>query len=142
MRLQGKRKEVIIEARTWLGTSFGPGAVKGVSTSCVGFIVETLANVGLFDSADAVRPFLGFIAPMTRFAMIDELNKHFKNRTPYGQQLPGDLMLFHFGDGPKHLAFVSEYGNIIHAHASYRKVVEHLRPKLWRPIMIYRLPGE
>ncbi len=142
MLLRGKRKEVITEARTWLGTPFGPGAVKGISTSCVGFIVETLDTVGLFKSADAIRPYLGFISPMSRLAIVEGLNKHFPNRTPYGEQLPGDIMLFHFGDGPKHVAFVSESGNIIHSHASYRKVVEHIRPRDWRPIMIYRLPGE
>ncbi len=139
MIVNEKRKEVIVEARTWLKTPFGPGAVKGISCSCVGLIVECLDFVNLFDSADRIRPFLGFTIPMSRYIMIEELNKCFPNRVTYGSQLPGDIALFHLGDGPKHVAFISEYGNIIHSHAGYGKVVEHLCPKDWKIIMMYRL---
>ena len=142
MIVNKKRKELIMEARTWLKTPFGPGAVKGISCSCVGLIVECLDTVKLFDSANKIRPFLGFVVPMSRLIMIEELNKHFPNRVTYGKQLPGDIILFHDGNGPKHVAFISESGSIIHSHASYRKVVEHIIPKNWRIIMIYRLPGE
>ncbi len=141
MIVNKKRKELIMEARTWLKTPFGPGAVKGISCSCVGLIVECLDTVKLFDSADKIRPFLGFTVPMSRLIMIEELNKFFPDRVKHGSQLPGDIALFYSGDGPKHVAFISESDSIIHSHFTYGKVVEHLRPKDWRMIMIYRLPG-
>lgn len=142
MLLTPKRKAVVAEARTWIGTRFGPGAVKGKSCSCVGLIVEVLSVCGLFEEADAVRPFLGYTVPMHRYAMIEGLNKHFPNRTNITRVLPGDFILFQLRTGPKHVAFASESGSIIHSHANYGKVVEHIRPKGWVPVMVYRLPGE
>jgi len=142
MPLVGKRKEIIDEARTWLGTPFGPGYVKGVSVHCLGLVVGVLENCGLPEPANRFRPFMGHVVPIEKHVMITELNDFFPERSPHNYRIPGDIMLFNFGNGPKHCAFVSTNGCIIHSHNIHGKCVEHLLPPSWRPVVIYRLPIE
>ena len=142
MILTPKRREVLAEARSWIGTKFGPGAVKGKSCSCVGLIVEVLTICDLSKEANGLRPFIGQTEVKHRYQIIQELNKCFSNRTDITQALTGDFILFQLNDGPKHVAFAGESGTIIHSHADQGRVVEHLIPKGWVSIMVYRLPGE
>ncbi len=143
MKLTPKRKEVIAEARSWIGTKFGPGSIKGVNCSCVSLIIEVLSNCGFSKDVEGLRkPFLGLIRPTHYYQLLQEFNKCFPNRTNITQVLPGDFIIFQTYEGPKHVAFASESGNIIHSHADYGKVVEHLRLKAWTPVMVYKLPGE
>jgi len=133
------RAEIVAEARTWLGTPWVPaGACKGVGANCLGFLAGVSRNVGLAALAAAFDPYRGFAAPPEPRALLLGLRRHLVP-IPRDAAAPGDLLLFDFGEGMRHVAMLSAPATIIHAHQSKGRVVEHRL--IWMPHSAYRIAG-
>jgi NlpC/P60 family putative phage cell wall peptidase len=133
------RKDVIAEARSWIGTPWvASGAAKGVGANCLGFLAGVARNVGLGTLADAFVPYGGFALPPKPADLLRGLRRHLV-RAPGAQARPADLLLFDLGDGLRHVAMLTAPQTIIHAYQSKGRVVEHRM--IWTAHSAYRIPG-
>lgn len=133
------RKDVITEARSWIGTPWvASGAAKGVGANCLGFFAGVARNVGLDTLADAFVPYGGFALPPKPTDLLRGLCRNLV-RTPWPQARPADLLLFDLGDGLRHVAMLTAPQTIIHAYQSKGRVVEHRL--IWTAHSAYLIPG-
>jgi NlpC/P60 family putative phage cell wall peptidase len=133
-----KRQTIIDAARTYLGTRFKhQGRIKGAGIDCVGLVLCVGIDVGL----DLPR-YLDYSRHPDGKTLQDRLETHMQ-RIPEADALPGDVLLFRGKSQPQHVGIISAPGYMVHAHLSYRKVVEHRIDATWRALIIrpYRYPG-
>lgn len=134
---------MVVEARSWVGTSFQhQGRVKGSAyfpggCDCLGlvmgvarcFSLKTIAGQDLcqFDQTDYAK------APHSS-DLISALMLHLQ---PIHIRViqPADVILLKVGDNPQHLAFIGDYFagglSIIHAYAPVGRVTEHRLDTTW-----------
>jgi NlpC/P60 family putative phage cell wall peptidase len=131
-------KDIVAQARTWLGTPFHHQArLKGKGCDCLGLIVGVVDELDLKDKSGV------------RLASYDEVTY---SREPNGAYLmqkltgllaevpvaearAGDLALFKVQENPQHLAILSDYEGgmgMIHSFAPSRRVVEHRLDDDWK----------
>jgi NlpC/P60 family putative phage cell wall peptidase len=133
------RRDIVIEARRWIGTPWVPaGSELGVGANCLGFMAGVARNLGLSDLAEAFMPYRGHAAPPAPKTLLLGLRRHLR-RCPLAAALPGDVLLFDLGAGLRHVALLSMPGTIVHAHQAQGKVVE--QRLVWAPHSAYRIPG-
>ena len=133
-----KRQTIIDAARTYLGTRFKhQGRIKGAGIDCVGLVLCVGIDVGL----DLPR-YLDYSRHPDGKTLQDRLETHMQ-RIPEADALPGDVLLFRGKSQPQHVGIISAPGYMVHAHLSYRKVVEHRIDSSWQKLIVaaYRYPG-
>lgn len=140
VEINDKRRKLIEEARTWLGTPFKhQGRVKGKACDCIGLIVKTTQVV-------LNHPYHKHEVVYKKIPIVSELLKGcYKWMEPINldEALPGDVVLLKYENEPTHFGFITDKG-IIHSEAkSFRKVVEHGLDKIWkdRIVKVFRIPG-
>lgn len=135
-----RRQKIIDEARLWLGTPWGQGAVLGESVSCVGLGWAAIKAVGGYDKQlESVKPLLSNVIVRDQMSLIKNLNKFLKRKNPKDMK-PGDFLIFEAGGTPCHAAIYTEQNTIIHSHIRERKVVEHSIPPHWKLRGVWSLP--
>lgn len=148
-RTQFLKQRVLLEARTWVGTSFRhqgrakktfehPGGV-----DCIGLLVGVARELQLRDEAgkllhDYDMPNYSRIGIGER--LIETLEKHFYKTDSIA---PSNVLLFAFAGQPQHLGIIGEDKDgltLIHAYDSNGKVVEHGLSDKWlkRAIGVYQ----
>ena len=136
------RAQIVAEAREWMGTPFHHQArCKGAGVDCVGLVIGVCKKLKLtdFDHYTYSRIPDGQMMKATCEANMA--------RIPFAEIIPGDVILFHFGSHPQHLAIVGDHPHgglsIIHSYAPSKKVVEMSLSQEWidRIVACYRLPG-
>jgi len=122
------RKQIVDEARTWIGTPFQHQArVKGRGVDCIGVVqqVAQALSITKYDRSDYGRePANGELqkALNEHLIKIDTLEN-------------GCILLMKFINEPQHVAIYTDKNTIIHAYANVGKCVEHrLDPKWERRI--------
>ncbi len=122
------REQVIVEARTWLGTPFRhQGRLKGHGVDCIGFPWGVAKDLNLLQDIDLdspkVKPYLGYGKAPAPSKFLGALEEHLV-RIEFADVLIADIILFRGKLYPNHLAIVTDFG-IIHSSAERGKVVEH-----------------
>ena len=145
------RRDIVLEARSWVGTRFHhQAATKGVGCDCIGLVRGVGIALGLYPSNFVDLPEYQQFAGYGRDPAAGALEKGcsiFGVAIPVEQAGPGDVLLMHFGGDPRHVAFIGDYPggglSIIHAFALTRKVVESRLDEAWqsRIYAAYSLPG-
>lgn len=112
------REQIVAEARSWLGTPVKhQGQRKGVSADCKGLAVGVARALGMPEgdsiAASARRYSLGF----SGVALLEGLRQ---TLIEVPEPLPGDLLAILLGreTTPRHLAFATEPGWIVHAYGA------------------------
>ncbi len=155
------RKEIVREARSWLGTQFmHQGRVKRTTQhaggcDCIGLIAGIARDLKL--NSHMYQPNRQAFVPLAHFDTQDY------PRVPDGTRLkrtldgcciptnldqlkPADILLFKLTKQPQHVAMVSAFRHgrfdIIHAYMHAGKVVEHPLDARWltRIVSAYSLP--
>lgn len=109
-----KNLEVILEAKTWLGTPYHhQGRIKGIGVDCGMLLCEVYHAAGHIPFVDP-RPY----PPDWYMHQMDSkyLDWVREYAEPVSEPLPGDIALFHFGQCISHAAIVVEWPTIIHAY--------------------------
>ena len=134
-----KRRRIIEEARTWLGTPFKhQGRTKGRGCDCVGLLVESAKDIPGFRFKDDIS--YGH-QPHTS-TILNQTSKYLEKIT-LAEAQPGDIVLLYFERDPTHFGILTDKG-IIHAYAmGKREVVEHGFSKDWenRIVSVFKIPG-
>ena len=122
------RIDVVLEARTWIGTPFHhQGRKKSIGVDCVGVVIGVARELGFrhFDRAGYSR------IPGEEFQL--EVSRQLV-AIPFCELLPGDLLTFAFKSHPQHIAIVTETApvRILHSYLSARRCVEQLLDDIWR----------
>lgn len=131
------REQLILEARTWLGTPFHhQGRIKGVGVDCVGLVAETMRACGL-----PVTDRVGYSHQPDGLQLLTAMMDHAVPILTEEMQ-PGDVLLFRFNVEPQHVAFMTDIG-MIHSTAANRRCVEHCLDQVWmsRLVAVFRLKG-
>lgn len=129
------RQEIVIAARSFLGTRWHHQGRNRAGIDCIGLVVAVAHELGLLGELDT--PNYGRIPDgRTLRAGLDL----YLQPTPTYQT--GDVLLMRFETDPQHVGIVSDIG-IIHAYAQMRKVVEHRIDEVWRKRIVcaYSFPG-
>jgi NlpC/P60 family putative phage cell wall peptidase len=123
------RQDVVTKAREFLGTPFRHQArLKGVGIDCVGLMLCTAHELGMFHYENAVygrQPQNGMLVRILR-TILDEV--------PIDDLQIADVMVFWIrpeSKAPQHIAIRTDYG-MIHTYADVGKVVETTFGKKWR----------
>lgn len=121
MRSQVNRKDVITEARKWLGVRWRHQGRTRLGIDCAGLVILVGKALGVvdYDTTNYQRRTHG-----TSFLQHFRMNMEEKAIVDVR---PGDVLLFRDNQFPCHSTIVGEIGGaltIIHAHALLKKVLE------------------
>ncbi len=142
-------EQIIIQARTWLGTAYhhqgrlkksdhGPGGV-----DCLGLVVGVIAELGIQDGhgnplKDADE--LNYSMYPEGNRLITSISKHLES-VPLEERRIGDLLLFKTFQEPQHIGLLSEYpiggSGLIHCTSTAGKVVEQPLSATWIKMMTH-----
>lgn len=129
-------RDVIREARGWLGTPFHHQARrKGVGVDCAGLVIGVAHALGVseYDITGYGRePYKGLL---TR--EVDQQLARIESPEP------GAILLMRFAVEEQHLAILSNTDTLIHAYENAGRCVEHHFSDVWRARVVqsYVLPG-
>ncbi len=135
------RIDLIKNAKTWIDVPVRPSGSQRAGVNCLGLFVGIIREVGGFEEVvEEAEKHVGFKAPVTPGDFLRKLSvsKHLKLVHPTRLQM-GNFILLLTRDGPRHLAFLTEPGVILHASARKKKVVEHLLPDGWKVVAEFEL---
>lgn len=135
-------QDIVIQARTWLGTPFHHQArLKGKGCDCLGLIVGVVDELGLkdthgqplaaYDEVTYSREPDGAYLTQKLTALLEEV--------PFKKAQAGDLALFTVRDNPQHMALLTDYEGtlgMIHCYAQARRVVEHRLDDDWKSRLV------
>lgn len=120
------RRQIIAEARTWLGTPFHhQGRLKGVGVDCAGVVIGVAKVLNIVDVD---------ITGYSRLPSGDLLKKHLRENMieiDIADAKAGDVLLFSFDRDPQHVAFLTDVG-ILHAYMQVKKCIEHSFDDVWK----------
>ena len=136
------RRDIIAEARRWIGTRFIPKArVRGVGVDCWGLIVGVCESCGLgdVDHYDFLHGRMKTYPGDQRASLLADFFG-----PEHEESIPGDVCIFWMDPRtglPQHAAIQTEIG-IIHCHENAGEVVEHRLTETWmkRYLYSYSLP--
>ena len=123
-----KRTDIIIEARSWMGTPYRhQGRMKGIGADCAGIVIGIANALGL---AHCDRRGYSRL-PGTEFQL--EVSRQLVP-IPFQELLPGDLLTFAFRSHPQHIAIVTDIEplKILHSHFSAGRCIEQALDDAWR----------
>ncbi len=119
------RKDILIEARSWLKTPFHHQAsLKGVGADCGGMVKGVYAAMG----AEVSDVPINYARTPANNVIETVLNRR---ATKTNDPKPGDIILFTLLREPQHLGILTESGGVIHAYQNFEEVVEHSMDIRW-----------
>jgi NlpC/P60 family putative phage cell wall peptidase len=110
-----KRAEVVAEAMTWLGTKYHhQAAVKGAGADCARFPIAVYAACGVIEpiSPQYLRDWHIRSRDELYLAWIERLGVQIEE----SEVLPGDYVVWRFGNTFSHGGIITEYPMVIHAY--------------------------
>lgn len=129
--------EIVAGARGCIGTRFRPqGRTVGVGLDCIGVAIVAARAGGVRVADQADYDLRGDGAAALDAALV---RAGFR---AVAAAEAGDLMLFAPRAGLRHVAVACGGERVVHAHAGLRRVVEGPVDEAWRPIGVWRMPGE
>ena len=134
-------EQIIIEARSWLGTPFKhQGKLKNIGCDCIGFVTGVLENIGYDFSEHYISEYSQIPDGEKLKQKLDSVLKP-KNISELNA---GNIFLMSFNFLPQHVGFISELNGlkyIIHSYKNAGKVVEHHLNDFWHSkiISLYNL---
>ena len=124
------REQVVLEARTWLGTPFHhQGRLKNVGVDCIGIIICVANDLKLsdFKTTSYTRQPNG---DMLRALLAQELIE-----IPIEEIQPADIALFRFENEPQHVGFITDIG-LLHSYMQVKKCIETSLDEIWKSRMV------
>lgn len=141
------RAEVILEARSWIGTpEQHQQSLKGVACDCIGLVRGVGRSLGMPEAIafDNDARFKGYSRPPNPRVLLEACAIYLEN-IPIEDLLPGDVVLGRIENDPQHFGIISaiDPAYIIHADAKNKKVVENGVNSEWRSKILraYRYRG-
>lgn len=120
------RKQVVEEARSWLGTPWiHQGFSKAQGCDCIGLVHGVgIATTALKPNQKDLRKYSGYSRNPDPKLMRHVLRTFF---TPIllKEAIEGDILWFRIGEYPRHLGIITEPGIVIHSDTNTRRVIEH-----------------
>ena len=133
-------KEIVTQARTWLGTPFHHQArLKGKGCDCLGLVVGVVDELQIKDKTGrflSEYDEINYSKQPDGDYLVAKLSGIFEEVT---EPQAGDLGLFMIRNNPQHLAIFSDFEDglgIIHCYTQVKKVVEHRFDKEWQSQLI------
>lgn len=136
------RKQVIDEARSWLGTPYQhQGRIKGQNVDCVGLLIKV--REVLFGVEDR------WPINYSRYPQNWNLKHQFDTELipiDFTDAKIADVVLISYGVEPSHVGILTDYSEksfgLIHGHNKQERVVEHRLSNSWisKIVQTYRLP--
>lgn len=146
-RIGRTRKEIVAEARSWIGTPFKhQGRRKGHDVDCGGLVLSVgwaMGEVLPGEIKQYVRSYVRNPHDGIFELVMDSVLEHIE----FEDARPGDVALIKFDRENQHAAIFGDYAHgglsLIHALSGVGKVVEHRLDKEWRRRItaVYRFPG-
>ncbi len=120
------RKEVVEEARSWLGVPWvHQGFSKTHGCDCIGLVHGVgLATTALKPNKADVQEHSGY-SRNPNPALMRKILRTFFIPISLKDALEGDILWFRIGKYPRHLGIITELGIVIHSDTNMRKVIEH-----------------
>lgn len=139
------RKQVIDEARSWIGTRYQHQAgVKGLAVDCINLIVGVANAVGIVPPDFSMDRYSGYGRSPDPKTLIGGCEQ-FLTRIDKADAIPGDILVLRFEREPQHFAILSDDNppRMIHAYASARKATEQIIDADWasKIVAVYRFKG-
>lgn len=148
------RHDIVAEARSWLGTPYQhQGRVKGTACDCIGLIIGTAINLGLWSGnygAYSSRPRGNAVRHVMDSECETVMDTDVQSIALEDIAL-GDIGLFWYRDRreAQHFCVFGEHplvaGNLtmIHSYTTAKKVTENTVDDFWakRILKVYRFPG-
>jgi NlpC/P60 family putative phage cell wall peptidase len=136
------KNNIVIQARTWIGTPFHHQArLKGKGCDCLGLIVGVVDELSLKDKHG--QPLAGYdevtYSKEPDGAYLTEKLTALLDEVPIAEAQAGDLALFKVRENPQHMAFLTDYENtlgMVHSYAPARRVVEHRLDDDWKQRLV------
>ena len=126
-----KQKQLVKEAKKWLGTPYHSGArLKNIGVDCGQLLIDVYEKAGLL-KPDECNP--GYYSPEWHLHRSEEkylkwVEKFCKKVEP--PYLPGDIAVFQFGRCVSHGALVLEWPILIHAYIGYGVILSDVNEAL------------
>lgn len=117
------RQAIVTEALSWLGTPFHHSArIKGVGVDCAMLLAEVFERVGMVAHVDVANyPFDWHMHQKEQ--RFSAMVTHYAHPISVDRVLPGDVVLFQFGQCASHGAIVIAWPSIVHAWMPAGRVV-------------------
>jgi len=129
------RAEIVAAARSYMGVRWHHQGRTRAGIDCIGLVIAVARDLGLstYDITGYSRTPDGVAL---RRVMAEQLVR-------VDHMRPGAVLLFSFFGSPLHAAIVTEPGNMVHAFANARRVVEHRIDAVWRQRLfsVFDYPG-
>ncbi|TVO75145.1 NlpC/P60 family protein [Sedimenticola selenatireducens] len=120
------RADIVIEAKTWIGTPFHhQAAVKRVGCDCAGMVKGVWRELG----NDVSKVPVDYPRTPSGGNLVRILIE-FLDRTVTPKA--GDVILFTLLNEPQHLGILTDKNTVIHAYQPFGKVVEHRLDDKWK----------
>lgn len=144
------RADIVIEARSWIGTRYAHQQhTKGLATDCGGLVYGVGLSLGLLPPiskmAEAVK-FAGYARQALNGSLVEACGVLLESINAE-QAEPGDVVLMSFTGEPQHVGILGDYPHggfsLIHSYLPSRKVVESRLDEVWqkRVVSYWRIPG-
>ncbi len=138
------RSQIVVEARTWLGTPYRHQAsLKGVGCDCLG-LVRGVWRAFYGEEPERTPPYARDWAEVADNEPLAEAGFRHLVRLEANAFAPGDILLFRWRTGlvAKHAAIVSSPDTMIHAHDGAAVAEVAIAPWWRRRIAFaFRFPG-
>ena len=137
------KEQIILQARTWLGTKYhhqgrlkksraGAGGV-----DCIGLIIGVINELGLQDGEGlplSQHDEFNYSMYPERGRLVGSIQKHLRE-VPVAKMRAGDVLLFRTFRDPQHVGFLTNYptggAGLIHCNSSAGRVVEQPLSDAW-----------
>lgn len=132
--MDNKTDEILVAARSWLGTKFHhQGRKKDVGVDCIGLVVGVAAELGLHENI-TVHDRQNYARQPDESELQNALVANFREV----ELQVGAVALFNIDGRAQHVGIITDYADlgVIHAYAQARKVVEHGLDAQWRKRII------
>lgn len=141
-RTEVTRKQVVHEAKRWLGVPWKHQGRSRRGVDCVGLVYCVALDLGLVEEGEVRIPRYG---PQPDGTLLSYFEQHMVRR-PVSHLAPGAVMIFSFARSPYHAGILTSVNpsSLIHAYARRRKVVPDMVDSvLWGrvPCALYDFKG-
>lgn len=146
------KQQIILQARTWLGTKYHhQGRLKKSKAGagggdCIGLIIGVIDELGLQDGEGnplSRHDEFNYSMYPERGRLVGAIQKHLRE-VPEEKMTQGDVLLFRTFRDPQHVGLLTEYptggAGLIHCNSSAGKVVEQPLSDAWLRMLthVYR----
>ena len=137
--------DVVIEARTWIGTPFKhQGRLKHLGVDCVGLIYCVGRDLGIIDADMATQKAMKYLSypEIPKNSIVRRACEDYLVHIHRLKARPGDVILMDFGRVARHVGIFTG-STIIHVTARTGRCVEHSINQSWKNRFCgyYRYPG-